>query len=130
MNCTDCLGEQILSNCVNIAKNFSSFKATTLTEFVEEVDKKFPSIEDDFNGRNLIKNNSTQTEKNQFFLDSIEKIPTSENLLSIKIGIDLTGVNASLTKEFYTVGEILISMASEIKNLKTEIKNLQDSNVY
>ena len=128
--CKDCFGEQILSNCVNIAKNSSTFKAETLTEFILEVDSKLTVEKESFNGKNLIANNATQAEKNQFFLDKIEKIPSTDNFLTVKIGIDLSGVNSSLTKESYTIGEILLSMANEIKNLKTQVKNLQDSNVY
>jgi hypothetical protein len=131
MNCTNCLGEQISSDCVNIVKNTSSLTSKTLTKLVEEIDLKFPK-EELFNGKNLIKDTATQGEKNQFFVDEFVKIKSEskDNLLTEKIGIDLTSVNSNLTKGSYTIGEILIAFSEEIKNLKTRITELETNNVY
>lgn len=131
MNCTNCLGEQVSSDCVNIVKNSSSLKSKTLTDLVVEIDGKLPK-EEKFNGKTLIKDTATQAEKNQFFIDEFVKIKSQPTVkfLDEQLGINLSLVNSSLTKGSYSIGEILVALVAEIGNLKTRITELETNNVY
>lgn len=130
-NCKDCMGEQVLSHCVNIAKN-TKFKSTTLTELVDEIGNIIiPTTSDMFNGKGLLKDDATQAEKNQYYLYEIEELKKKQyTFVSEKIKIDMTVVNNSLTKGEYTIGEILLAAIKEIGSLKLKISELENNNVY
>lgn len=130
-NCKDCMGEQVLSHCVNIAKN-TKFKSTTLTELVDEIGNIIiPTTSDMFNGKGLLKDDATQAEKNQYYLYEIEELKKKQyTFVSEKIKIDMTVVNDSLTKGEYTIGEILLAAIKEIGSLKLKISELENNNVY
>ena len=132
-NCKDCMGEQVLSHCVNIAKN-TKFKSTNLTELVEEIGNIIiptSSTTDVFNGKGLLKDDATQAEKNQYYLYEIEGLKKkSSNFVSEKIKLDMTTVNSTLTLGEYTIGEILLSAIKEIGSLKSKISELENNNVY
>lgn len=131
-NCKDCMGEQVLSHCVNIAKN-TKFNSSTLTELVEEIGTLIKPSEtlSEFNGKGLIKDDATQAEKNQYYLYEIEELKKKNStFVSEKIKIDMTVVNSALTLGEYTIGEILLAAIKEIGSLKSRISELENNNVY
>lgn len=131
-NCKECMGEQVLSHCVNIAKN-TKFKSTTLTELVEEIGNIIipTTSSNEFNGKGLLKDDATQAEKNQYYLYEIEELKKNKStFVSEKIKIDMTVVNSGLTLGEYTIGEILLAAIKEIGSLKSKISELENNNVY
>jgi len=131
-NCKDCMGEQVLSHCVNIAKN-TKFKSTNLTELIDEIGTIIiPTVSsNEFNGKGLLKDDATQIEKNQYYLYEIEELKKkSSTFVSEKIKIDMTVVNSALTLGEYTIGEILLAAIKEIGSLKSKISDLGNNNVY